>query len=93
MLYVLDRNFLDFGFLACLLDRDNDFVLRVRSNAPAVQVLETLPLTAADVEAGVVRRPDRVELTGRGAPAGPLPPRDHRTHRPPAAKQRDDPSC
>jgi hypothetical protein len=69
VLYVLDRNFLDFGFLTCLLERDNDFVLRIRSNAPAVQVRQTLPLTAADAEAGVVAD-QIVSLSGRDAPQG-----------------------
>jgi hypothetical protein len=69
VLYVLDRNFLDFGFLTCLLERDNDFVLRIKSNAPAVQVLEALPLTAADAQAGVVAD-QIVSLSGRGAPRG-----------------------
>jgi len=69
VLYVLDRNFLDFGFLTALLERDNDFVLRIRSNAPAARVLETLPLTAADAEAGVVAD-QIVSLTGREAPEG-----------------------
>jgi hypothetical protein len=69
VLYVVDRNFLDFAFLIRLLAKDNDFVLRVRDNAPVVRVLETLALTAADVEAGVIAD-EIVELTGRGAPAG-----------------------
>ena len=69
VLYVFDRNFLDFCFLGQLLARDNDFVLRVRANAPAVTVLEALPLNAADVEAGVIAD-EIVQLSGRGAPAG-----------------------
>ena len=69
VLYVLDRNFLDFGFLSRLLGRDNDFVLRVRSNAPSARVLQALPLTARDAEAGVVAD-ELVHLSGRGAPAG-----------------------
>lgn len=69
VLYVIDRNFLDFSFLATLLEKDNDFVLRVRANAPSTQVLQTLPLTAADVEAGVVAD-QIVSLSGRGAPEG-----------------------
>jgi hypothetical protein len=69
VLYVLDRNFLDFDFLIQLLGRNNDFVLRVRGNAPAMRVLESRPISAADAEAGVVSD-ERVELTGRGAPAG-----------------------
>jgi hypothetical protein len=69
VLYVFDRNFLDFAFLTELLARGNDFVLRVRANAPAARVLETLPLSAADAAAGVAAD-EIVELTGRGAPAG-----------------------
>jgi len=69
VLYVFDRNFLDFAFLNELLAKGNDFVLRVRDNAPAAAVLERLPLTAADIEAGVIAD-EIVELTGRGAPPG-----------------------
>jgi hypothetical protein len=68
VLYVFDRNFLDFSFLGGVLARGNDFVLRVRDNAPAAAA-DTLPLSAADAEAGVVAD-EVVELTGRGAPAG-----------------------
>jgi hypothetical protein len=67
VLYVVDRNFLDFGFLGQVLAKDNDVVLRVRGNAPAVRVLETRMLSAADAEAGVVAD-ELVELTGRDAP-------------------------
>lgn len=69
VLYVLDRNFLDFEFLIQLPGKNNDFVLRVRGNAPAMRVLESRPITAADAEAGVISD-ELVELTGRGAPAG-----------------------
>jgi hypothetical protein len=69
VLYVFDRNFLDFSFLGGVLARGNDFVLRVRGNAPAVRVPDALPLTPADAEAGVTAD-EVVELTGRGAPAG-----------------------
>lgn len=69
VLYVVDRNFVDFAFLKAVLDKGNDVVLRVRANAPAVTVLERLPPAAADAEAGVVAD-ELVELTGRGAPAG-----------------------
>jgi hypothetical protein len=70
VLYVVDRNFLDFAaFIVPLLAKGNDFVLRARSNAPAARILEQLPLTAADIEAGVVAD-ELVELTGRDAPAG-----------------------
>jgi hypothetical protein len=70
VLYVLDRGYVDFGVLGALRARDNDFVLRVRVNAPGVIVLHSNTLTAKDVEAGVVGD-EIVELTGRDAPAGP----------------------
>ena len=69
VLYVVDRNFVDFAFLEAVLGKGSDLVLRARANAPAVEVLQSLPPTAADAEAGVVAD-ELVELTGRGAPAG-----------------------
>lgn len=69
VLYVVDRNFVDFSFLAAVLGKDSDLVLRIKSNQPATRVIQTLPLTAADVEASVVSD-ELVELTARGAPAG-----------------------
>ena len=69
VLYVVDRNFVDFSFIAAVLARDNDLVLRVKANQPAVRVTATLPLTARDAEAGVVAD-ELVELSGRGAPGG-----------------------
>ena len=71
VLYVLDRNFLDFGFLQKLLARDNHVVLRVRDNAPATSVTLELPLDAADREAGIISD-QIVTLTGRDAPGGPF---------------------
>ena len=69
VLYVIDRNFVDFSFLGALRARDNDFVLRIKSDKPAMRLIAELPLTAADAEAGVVAD-ERVELSGRDAPAG-----------------------
>ena len=71
VLYVVDRNFLDFAaFVTPLLAKGNDLVLRVRANAPATtRAIASLPLTAQDAEAGVVAD-ELVELTGRDAPAG-----------------------
>jgi hypothetical protein len=69
VLYVVDRNFVDFAFLAAALAKDNDLVLRIKSDKPAVRVRATLPVTAHDAEAGVVSD-ELVELTGRDAPAG-----------------------
>lgn len=70
VLYVVDRNFLDFNaFIKPALAKDNDLVLRVRANAPTTRLIRTLPLSAQDVEAGVVSD-ELVELTGRDAPTG-----------------------
>ena len=69
VLYVVDRNFVDFSFLDALLVRGNDLVLRVKSDKPAMRMIGKLPVTAADLQAGVVAD-ELVELTGRGAPAG-----------------------
>jgi hypothetical protein len=69
VLYVVDRNFVDFAFIAAALARDNDLVLRVKSDKPATRVRATLPLTAHDAQAGVVSD-QLVELTGRDAPRG-----------------------
>jgi hypothetical protein len=67
VLYVVDRNFLDFkSFIAPALAKGNDLILRIRANAPAVRVIKSLALTAADAEAGVVAD-ELVELSGRGA--------------------------
>jgi len=69
VLYVVDRNFLDFtAFIKPALDKGNDLILRVRANAPAMRVIEQRSLDAADVEAGVVSD-ELVKLTGRDAPA------------------------
>ena len=68
VLYVVDRNFLDFAaFVTPVLAAGSDLVLRVRGNAPATRVIAALPLAAADVQAGVVAD-ELVELTGRDAP-------------------------
>jgi hypothetical protein len=69
VLYVVDRNFLDFSFIAAVLDKGNDLVLRVRANVPATRVIASNRLTAADAEAGVVAD-ELVELSGRDAPTG-----------------------
>ena len=69
VLYVVDRNFVDFAFIRAVLDKDNDLVLRLRGNAPVARAIVSLPLTARDVEAGVIGD-ERVELIGRDAPAG-----------------------
>jgi hypothetical protein len=69
VLYVFDRNFLDFTFITQLIAKDNDFVLRVRANAPATRVVKQRTLNAQDATAGVIGD-QIVELTGGNAPAG-----------------------
>ena len=68
VLYVVDRNFVEFTFIARVIAKGSDLVLRVRGNAPATRVVATLPLAARDAEAGVAGD-ELVELTGRDAPA------------------------
>lgn len=69
VLYVADRGFIDFEFLRQLLAKDNDFVLRIKSNAPGYEILESRPLLPEDVTAGVTAD-HLVRLTGRDAPTG-----------------------
>jgi hypothetical protein len=69
VLYVVDRNFLDFGFVARVLAAGSDLVLRVRANAPAARVVAVRPLAPDDAAVGVTAD-EVVELTGRGAPPG-----------------------
>jgi hypothetical protein len=69
VLYVVDRNFVDFAFVAAVLARGNDLVLRIKSNQPSARVIKNNPLTAEDVAAGVTAD-ELVELTGGGAPGG-----------------------
>jgi hypothetical protein len=69
VLYVVDRNFVDFGFLRALSDKGSDVVLRVKHDAPSVRVTRPLPLTDPDRAAGVVAD-QVVSLPGRGAPPG-----------------------
>lgn len=69
VLYVVDRGFVEFDFLHRVLDAGSHFVLRIKANQPAMTVVETLNLSAADVEAGVIAE-QVVRLEGRNAPAG-----------------------
>lgn len=71
VLYVVDRNFLDFSFLNAVLDGGSHFVLRLRSDGPKLRVDAVRPLTARDAEARVVRD-ELVTLTGPKAPQRPL---------------------
>jgi hypothetical protein len=69
VLYVVDRNFVNFDFLQALLAKDNDFVLRVHDKVPLARVVSARAIAAEDAEAGVVAD-EIVELTGSRAPQG-----------------------
>jgi hypothetical protein len=71
VIYVVDRNYVDFGFLQAVLDNDSDFVVRCKDNAPSFRPLQPQPLTDRDCADGVVRDTLGV-LPGRGAPTRPL---------------------
>jgi hypothetical protein len=59
VIYLLDRNFLHFGFLRKVLDKQSDFVLRLRKSAN-FEGWRALPLSAGDIAAGVIS--DRVGI-------------------------------
>jgi len=71
VLYVVDRNFIDFDFMKAVRARGSDYVLRIKANAPAYEVIETRPLSPEDIAQGVIRD-SIVRLTGRGAPTEEL---------------------
>ena len=71
MLYVVDRNFIDFDFMKAVRAKESDYVLRIKANAPAYQVIETRTLSVEDIAQGVIRD-SLVRLTGRGAPGEDL---------------------
>ena len=71
LIYVVDRNFIHFGFLKAVLQAGSDFVLRARGNAPAMRVVEERPLAPEDRAAGVISD-QTVQLTGAGAPGQTL---------------------
>src|SRR5690606_6367619 len=69
VLYVMARTLVDFSLIRRVLGHNSDLVLRIRANAPAVQVLKELPLSQQDREAGIVSD-QVVQLSGKDAPAG-----------------------
>jgi len=72
VIYLLDRNYVDFVFLKAVLAAESDFVLRTRSNAPNFTVERELPLSELDREHGVLS--DRMgHLPGSGGDT-PSPP-------------------
>jgi hypothetical protein len=67
VIYLFDRNFIDFDFLGTVLQKRSDFVVRCRTNAPNFQPIQDRPLSRKDRDHGVVS--DRVgRLPGRRAP-------------------------
>ena len=74
VVYLADRNFVDFAFLRAVLALGSDFVVRLKKPAagPVVVVSATNELTARDAEAGVLRD-ERVTLPGGASARGPGP--------------------
>lgn len=71
VIYLTDRNFIDFSFFRAVLDRGSDFVVRCKDNMPNFTAQQERPLTGQDRAHGVVS--DRIGiLPGRGAPGRPL---------------------
>lgn len=62
VIYVIDRGFISYAFLNAVLERDSNFVLRLRKDV-RIAVDETLPLTARDIAAGVLSD-EKVHLPG-----------------------------
>jgi len=71
VIYVNDRNFLDFKFMNAVLDGGSDLVLRVRSETPKFTVCKELPLCDKDRAHGVIS--DRIG-TLPGSAGTPAPP-------------------
>jgi Transposase DDE domain len=62
VIYLADRNFVDYGFLRAVIDLGSDFVVRIKKNS-VVAVQADAVLTPGDIEAGVLRD-QRVTLPG-----------------------------
>jgi hypothetical protein len=54
LIYLADRNFIDFDFLRAVIHAQSDFVARLKSSGPNVVVTATSPLTQEDRDAGVL---------------------------------------
>jgi len=53
VIYLVDRNFVHFGFINAVLEKNSDLVLRLRKS-DGFEVRQSLPLTAQDLAAGVL---------------------------------------
>ena len=67
VIYLVDRNFIDFEFFHAALDKGSDFVVRCKENMPNFQAARELPLSDRDRADGVVSDSVGI-LPGRGAP-------------------------
>ncbi len=68
-LYVTDGNFGNIEYFSAVIAKGSGFVVRAERDSPAVAVERELPLSAADIEAGVVAD-ELAGVHGHGAPAG-----------------------
>jgi hypothetical protein len=67
VIYLVDRNYVDFNFMHAVLHKNSDFVVRCKGNAPNFLPQTQRPLTDRDRADGVVS--DTIgTLPGRGAP-------------------------
>lgn len=57
VVYLADRNFIDFQFLRAILNLQSDFVVRLKKSGsgPICELKESRSLTQADIDAGVLR--------------------------------------
>lgn len=70
VIYLFDRNFVDFAIMKAVIERGSDFVIRARTDAPAFIAQRDLPLLEKDKEHGVIS--DRIgHLPGSASAAAP----------------------
>lgn len=57
VIYLADRNFVDFEFLAAVIGRDSDFVVRLKKSGsgPNIHILQTQTLTQEHLDQGILR--------------------------------------
>jgi hypothetical protein len=74
VIYLVDRNYVHFGFINAVLEAQSDFVLRLKSDT-RFEVQDAQPLTARDVEAGVVSDSVGILPGSKNSRTGPPPQR------------------
>jgi Transposase DDE domain len=67
VLYVVDRNFIDFDFIRAVRAVHSDLIVRMRKNAPGYEIVQSHVLGQEDIAAGVLGD-HTIRLTGRDAP-------------------------